>query len=165
MAEHGFAEEGGADGQAVEPADEDQFTRLFVRQPHLDGVGDAGVVEEAVGADDGLVDPGAGPVGVGARDDDLGEGAVGGDDEASRADLLAQGARHGEGGVGREGVVGEEGDDAAEVGVAPEEFAGADVGHREVPAPVRADDLSDEGVGDGGVAGIAGRTIRTRRGR
>ena len=76
--EHGLAEEGGPEREAVEPPDE----RLA--PPGLDGVGDAAAVELGVGLDHPGSDPGAvlaGPGHGGAGDHDLRERGVEGDAE------------------------------------------------------------------------------------
>lgn len=60
--EHGFAEEGGAEADAVEASGE------LAVAPDFEGMGVAEVVEGEVAADDGFVDPGILPLGAVAHD-------------------------------------------------------------------------------------------------
>ena len=85
-AEHALAEEGRAEPDAVEAADQ------AVVLPALDRMGVAAIVELGIGGLDLGVDPGVGPVrgGRGAGRNGGGEGAVGGDREAVRAQRLGE---------------------------------------------------------------------------
>ena len=84
--EHAFAEEGGAEADAVEAADQ-----LSVA-PGLDGVAGADVEQLAVEPADALVDPGLRPRrgGVGAAVDDRLEIGVDADLELARGDRARQ---------------------------------------------------------------------------
>ena len=68
--EHRLTREQPGDADAVEAADQ------FVVAIHLDRVGPSELVEVGVGIDERLVDPEAGPVGVGARLHDVAEPLV-----------------------------------------------------------------------------------------
>ena len=83
---HRFAEEGAAERDAVEAAHQ------FLPVPDFDRMGVAAFVQVAIGALDGVIDPGGGPVlrALGAEREDLREGAVGSDAEAIAADDLRQ---------------------------------------------------------------------------
>jgi len=88
-AEHAFAEEGAADGESIEAADEPSV------QPRLDRMDRAGREQRAVEPPDVVVDPGfAAPVaGLGAALDHRREVAVDDDLEAVAAQALGQAAR------------------------------------------------------------------------
>ncbi len=143
--EHGFAEEGGAEGQAIEAAEEMGLAGGGVGGPGFDGVGVSGVMQEVEPAGDGGVDPGA-FVGVGvvvrfarlgAVIDDLGEGGVRAEVEGTGADAAIESARD------MEAEFGGEGEYAAGIGAGPVDVRGAEgfprgsrLGHGEVAAAV-----------------------------
>lgn len=108
-AEHGLAEEGAADGDAVEPADQTTVPVDF------DRVGEAAFMQGRVGADHVGGNPGAGLAGAGFRTGphDVFEGAVEDHLEAGIANALAQAAGHAE--LGRE-------QHAAGIRAPPEDF-------------------------------------------
>ena len=140
--EHGFAEEGGAEGDAVESAGE------FAVAPGFDAVGELAAVEIGVGFDDGGGDPGR--LAVGAALDDPVEAAVEGDLEFALSDDLAEGARHVE-------VV--EVDDGPRVGTEPEDLVAAFIAHGKDAVPVSPQD----GVGiELYSAAVAGRVVMFR---
>lgn len=87
--DHGFAEEGGAERDAIEAA------HKLLPVPHLDRMGEAAGVEIAIGAFDRMVDPGRRAIrrGGGAERQYLSEGAVGGDAELVAAQHLGQRTR------------------------------------------------------------------------
>lgn len=135
VGEHALGEEGGADGEAVDAADERGFGGIGVLatggraasatswQPSLDGVGVAGFVEQRVDADEGFVEPGSAARGAGAgagADDGL-KGVVGGEGEARAIERAADGARHAEGVVLKR-------EDGAGVGAIPVDGAGGGEG-------------------------------------
>ncbi len=112
--EHGLAEKGAADGDAIEAAGEVTFV------PGFDGVGGAALVEAAVEGGDAGGNPGAFAA-VGATGDDVVEGVVNADFELVLADGLAEGAGD---------VEAIEFKDAAGIGAVPEDAA-VRIGHGE----------------------------------
>ncbi len=87
--DHGFAEEGGAQRDAIEAA------HKLLPVPHLDRMGEAPGMQVDIGALDRVIDPGRRAVGRGLRAQRqyLSEGAVGGDAELVAAQHLGQRTR------------------------------------------------------------------------
>ncbi|GAA4021925.1 hypothetical protein GCM10022280_23140 [Sphingomonas swuensis] len=114
-AEHAFTEEGAAERHPVEPADQGLVL------PDLDRVAEALVEQVEHGALDRAVDPRL--LAVGAAGDDIGEGGVDADPEATRAEALGKASAE------PEAV---EGKDRAMPRLDPEEVVGVTrVAHRE----------------------------------
>ena len=150
--EHGFGEEGGADGEAVDSADEGVGVGVFVGGGDLDGVGESGLEEAGVHVDDALVDPREviGRAGGCAGVEDGVEVAVGGDFERSPSGVACDGA----GDV--ESVGGGEGEDGAAWRVEPADLAAVwccfeGVGHGEVACGVGEEVAFDGPAGQGSV--------------
>ncbi|GAA4035411.1 hypothetical protein GCM10022281_14750 [Sphingomonas rosea] len=121
-AEHAFAEEGAAERDAVDAADQ-RFAF-----PNFDRMGRAALMERDHGLFDRAVDPGLGP--VSAAQQDAAEVAVGGDGVAARAEPPGEASRE---------VEAVEWDDRAVAGLDPEELVAiAAVSHRKDAARIAA---------------------------
>lgn len=144
--EHGLAEEGGVEGDAVEAADE------FAVAPGFDGVCEAELVEPGVGGDELGGDPGAIVAVFHAAAHGAGEVGVEADFESALADALAEGAGD---------VEGVERQNAAGVGGVPADAA-VPVGHGEDALGIGGEQGLGAEIGGGGHGGggVAGRRFK-----